>query len=114
MARPNKTEKRDQQLNLKLTIRELAWLRARAASVGMRPVDFGRAQLLSDRPVQMSPRNAAPHLDPLFIAQMSRIGNNLNQISRNFHRFQLLEPSDLQPILQAIREIIRKASENGA
>lgn len=114
MARPNKTERRDQQLNLKLTVRELAWLRARAASVGMRPVDFGRAQLLSDRPIKLPSRISAPPLDPLFIAQMSRIGNNLNQISRNFHRLQVPEPSELRSLLEAIREIIRKASTDGA
>jgi len=114
MARPSKSEKRDRQINLKLTVREMAWLRARAASLGMRPVDFGRAQLLSDRPIKMIARSGGPHLDPLFIAQMSRIGNNLNQIARNFHRFQVPPPADLQPVLQAIREIIRKASVDGA
>lgn len=79
----------------------------------MRPVDFGRAQLFADRPVRMQRYSAHPHLDPLFVAQISRIGNNLNQLTHSFHKGAIPVPSDLESLLQAIRAIIRKGSPDG-
>jgi Bacterial mobilisation protein (MobC) len=114
VARPSKLEKRDRQLNLKLTARELEWVLKRAMASGMRPVDFGRAQLLADRVVR-AVRGAAPaHLDPLFLAQLSRIGNNLNQLTRRLNEFHVPAPETLSSVLQEIRDIIRRASADGA
>lgn len=113
MSRPTKSEKRDRQLNLKLTGREFDWVRTRAGASGMQPVDFGRAQLLAERPVRARHRAAPGHLDPLFLAHLSRIGNNLNQIARRLNEFKIVPPSALEPLLEAIREIIRKASADG-
>jgi hypothetical protein len=112
MGRPTKKEKRDQQLNIKLTLREIAWVRARAGAVRMRPIDYGRAQLLAERPLPRAASNTAPHLDTLFLLQLSRIGNNLNQIARKFNQTGVCPPA-LETLLGDIRELIRKGSGNG-
>jgi hypothetical protein len=114
MGRPTKSEKRDRQLNLKLTARELDWVRARAAKAGMRAVDFARAQLFVERRLRASRRPQVAHLDPLFIAQVSRIGNNLNQMTRSFHRGQISAPAELGPLLQAIRDVVNKGAGDGS
>lgn len=111
MARPKKHEKRDKQLNLKFTPREFVWLRRKAEGLGMKPGEYGRMQVLAERPVS-SGRQAVPHLDPLFLAALSRIGNNLNQIARRLNQLQIEPPSTLEPLLQAIREMIGKASSD--
>jgi hypothetical protein len=113
MARPTKSERRDQQLNLKLTARELAWLRAQSARSGMSLVDHSRAQLLVDRPLRAARLPGANQLDPLFIAQVSRIGNNLNQIARRMNRSDIPPPPELLPLLDTIRDIIRTGAGRG-
>jgi Bacterial mobilisation protein (MobC) len=113
MGRPTKKVKRDQQFNIKLTLREIAWVRARAEAARMRPVDYGRGQLLADRPLPRTASNAVPHLDTLFLLQLSRIGNNLNQIARKFHETGVCPPSSLESLLSDIRELIRKGAGNG-
>jgi hypothetical protein len=111
MGRPTKKEKRDQQLNIKLTLREIASVRAGASKAGMRAVDYGRAKLFADRPFQAA--RAAAHLDTLFLVQLSRIGNNLNQMARKFNQTGVSPPPALEDLLSAIRELIRKGSGNG-
>lgn len=113
MSRPRKSTKRNRQLNLKLTEREFAWVLQQAVAVRMTPVDFGRAQLFATRKLRKLPESAA-HLDPLFMAQMGRIGNNLNQIARRLHQFHTPAPADLEDVLASVREIIRKGSPDGA
>jgi hypothetical protein len=113
MARPTKSERRDRQLNLKLTLRELAWLRARAARSSMSLVDYGRAQLLADRPLRSRPLPGTNRLDPLFVAQVSRIGNNLNQIARRMNGLDIPPPPELVPLLDTIRDLIRAGARRG-
>jgi hypothetical protein len=54
------------------------------------------------------------HLAPLFLAHLSRIGNNLNQIARRLHQLDLAAPAALEAVLEEIRALIRKASSDGA
>ena len=76
-------------------------------------MDFGRAMLLADRPLPARPKGAATHLDPLFLAALSRIGNNLNQIARRLHEFDVTAPADLESVLATIREMFGKAGKHG-
>jgi Mobilization protein NikA len=110
MGRPTKREKRDQQFNIKLTLREIASVRTRASAAGMPPVNYGRARLLADRSPERAASNAAAHLDTLFLVQLSRIGNNLNQIARKFNQTGVQPPATLEATLRDIRELIRKGS----
>jgi hypothetical protein len=76
----------------------------------MRPVDYGRARLLGQRGGEAAASGApAPHLDPLFLVELSRLGNNLNQIARWMNRFRQPAPPSLEPLLQEIRRLIAKA-----
>lgn len=112
MSRPRTAEPRIEQLNLSLTARELESVRARAAALGMRPVHFGRAVLLeaSATPHAHSHREQAPqsNLDRLIYGQLARIGNNLNQMMRQMHRFRDPLPRDLEPLLADIRKMIAR------
>jgi hypothetical protein len=114
MGRPSKSEKRDQQLNLKFTLRELAWIRARAETTGLRPVDYARRELLADRPARKDAPEASDHLDTLFLLQLSRLGNNLNQIARKLHQFGGPLPSGLESLLADIRKTIARGTRDGA
>lgn len=114
MARPPKREKRDRQLNLKLTEREHAWVCRRAEAVRMRLSEYARLQLLLDRPQRSNPEASTPHLAPLFLAHLSRIGNNLNQIARRLHQLDFAAPSALEAALEEVRAFIKKASGHGA
>jgi hypothetical protein len=111
MARPTKHEKRDRQLNLKLTGREFDYVAARARRRAQRPVDYARTQLLADRPVRTHASHG--HLDPLFLLQLSRLGNNLNQIARRLNGLSMPAPEALGPLLKDIRELIRKGAADG-
>jgi hypothetical protein len=108
MARPRKHEVRDRQFNVGLTAHELELLRQRAAAVGMRPVDFGRARLLGEEAVIAAKRVFRPHLDPLLLCELSRLGNNLNQIARSLNTRPGPAPPSLEPLLQEIRAMIAR------
>jgi hypothetical protein len=111
MARPTKHEKRERQLNLKLTRREFDFVCARAARRSLRPVDYAREQLLAERPVRTHAQHG--HLDPLFLLQLSRLGNNLNQIARRLNVMRMAEPEGFGPLLEEIRGLIRKGVADG-
>lgn len=77
----------------------------------MRPTDYARAKLFSDWQVangEAARRPAAPlsHLDPLFMAALSRLGNNLNQITRRLNTFSMPPPPSLEPLLHEIRSLV--------
>lgn len=106
MARSRKNLKRDRQFNVGLTQREHELLLARAAASGMRPVDYCRGRLFGSEPVRARFAPSAPHLDPLFIAQLSRLGNNLNQLARQLNTQPQQAPPELRPLLERIRQLI--------
>ena len=110
MPRPSKTERREMQINVKLTPREFDWAKKRAVVFGLKLGEFARGQVLAERPVRT--RSGAPgeQLAPLLIAHVSRLGNNLNQIARRFNQLGLAAPPDLGEVLDEIRAVIRKVS----
>jgi hypothetical protein len=105
MARPTKSKPRDRQLNLSLTASEFERIRARAEAIGMRTVHFGRLILLEEN---RSPQkhSAENNTSKLLYIQLVRIGNNLNQLVRHLHRHGNSMPSDLEPLLHDIRQLI--------
>jgi hypothetical protein len=108
MARPIKSEPRDRQLNFSLTESEFEGIRKRAASVGMRPVHFGRDLLLgSDRKIP-SAREPESNMGKLIHGQLVRLGNNLNQMVRRLHETGDPLPADLEHLLRDIRQIIAR------
>ena len=108
MARPKKSEPRDQQFNLSLTRAELEGIKRRAEALGMRPVHFGRAVLLN---LESGPAPASRAEDNnlrLVYAQLIRLGNNLNQMVRHLHRTGDPLPPDVEPLLHEIRQIVAR------
>lgn len=107
MARPKKYEVRDQQLNLKLTLREMTFVRAAAEVARMEVVDFGRARVLQDGP--MRPSAEAEDVRALLRAQLARLGNNLNQIARLMHANGSIPPNELLALLRDIRAVFERS-----
>ena len=112
MGRPSKHDKRDHQLNVKLTVREFAWVAKEATAIGMKPGEYGRAKVLADRPVAVPVESMGPRHDPLFLAHLARIGNNLNQIARKLHAFNVPAPEEIMPLLRLAREALQQASSD--
>jgi hypothetical protein len=110
VVRPSTRIRRDRQFNVSLTSREFELLHARAAACRLRPVDYGRARLFD---VSGNPSEAAPsaaHLDPLFYAQLSRLGNLVNQIARRLNTYGGPAPASLEPLLRDIRALINRGT----
>jgi hypothetical protein len=114
MARPKQKLKRDRQFNVAVTAHELEMLHARAAARGMRPVDYGRARLFAERRTTEVHAAGAPHLDPLFLTHLSRLGNNLNQIARRLNTVGQPAPPTLEPLLREIRALLSRRAWGGS
>ena len=112
MGRPRKSEPRSQQLNLSLTEGELENIRRRAQAVGMRPVQFGRAVLLAQGGKVTATREPQSNFDQFIYGQLVRIGNNLNQMVRHLNRTGDPLPADLEPLLNDIRQIMRRCRDD--
>jgi hypothetical protein len=112
MARPKLSEPKCRQLNLSLTDGELASIARRADAVGMRRAHFARLLLL-DEQKRLIPRVApTSNFDRLIYAQLSRLGNLLNQIVRHLHQTGDPLPRDLELLLKDIRQIIARGARN--
>lgn len=108
MARPRVSEPRDQQFNLSLTRTELESIKKRADALGMRPVHFGRALVLDRERRVVTQDEAGSAIQRLLYGQLVRLGNNLNQMVRHLHQTGDPLPSDLEPLLKDIRQIIAR------
>jgi hypothetical protein len=108
MARPKKSEPRDKRLNLSLTANELEHIKRRAGALGMRPVHFGRTMLLSRNSEPAVKSGTNDNVQRLVYAQLVRLGNNLNQMVRHLYQTGEPLPSDLEPLLKDIRQIIER------
>lgn len=107
MARPRKTEPRDRQLNLHLTQEEITAVRARASSAGMRLADYGRARVLAEEGRDAPASEGRGRVGMLFVLELKRIGNNLNQVARRLNGAPLpMLPPSLEPLLRDIRALI--------
>ena len=106
MVRPKQQIRRDRQFNVSLTSREFELLFARAAACCMRPVDYARARLFGM--TEPLAAQSAAHLDPLLLAQLSRLGNNLNQVARHLNTVGGPAPPTLEPLLRNILALINR------
>lgn len=107
MARPKKAIRRDQQLNVSLTVPELATLYTRAQRAGMTLIAFARWRLLGSS-ASDTPAGTAPEANQLLLADLKRVGNNLNQLVRLFHREKHEPPSGLDALLDELRRLINR------
>lgn len=108
MGRPKLTLKRDQQLNLRFTPPEYEEVKTRAETYGLRPIDYGRAVLLNERREFEATRPVGT-IERLWLAQVRRLGNNLNQMMRHLHMTKEPAPPTLALLLDEIRELLRRS-----
>jgi hypothetical protein len=108
MGRPRKFEPRSRQLNLRFTASELEIISNRAHALGMRPVHFGRVALLRQSGASQGKTEPVNNVSRLVHAQLSRLGNNLNQMVRHLHQTGDPLPADLEPLLKDIRQIVAR------
>jgi hypothetical protein len=114
MGRPRKApeEKRDNQLNPRLTTAERAEIEQHAAILGISPSDFMRSRSLSYRlPVALALQR---HIAALAVALL-RIGVNLNQIAYRMNKGGRAPPELLALIarIEAILDDIYGPGDNG-
>jgi hypothetical protein len=74
----------------------------------MRPVHFGRAMMLGQDKAALRGDPVSHNVDRLIYSQLSRLGNNLNQLVRHLHKTGDPLPPDLEPLLADIRQIIAR------
>jgi len=86
MPRPRKSdlERRSAQVNIRLTVNELARLDQSAAEAGLRTSAFVREAALRGRVIAQI-RNVRHPADLRLLAALTRIGVNLNQLTRHTH-----------------------------
>lgn len=114
MARPTKNdhEKRNAQLPaVRVTEAELVHLQSLAAAAGLTQSDFIRQRALSGR-VTPSRRRNASSAQTSFIAELNRIGVNLNQIARQLNRGRTHDPHHLDHVLHALTQALEKATRS--
>lgn len=108
MARPTKTpeDRRDDQLNIRLSDRERMRLEHRAAALGLTLAEFMRGRGLGYR---LSRRAAERQADALALATLNRLGVNLNQITHHANAGWLTPGTDaaLQTVLGEIQAAMR-------
>lgn len=107
MPRPKSDNPRTAQLNLHFTTLEIAAIKKRAEALGMRPVAFGRSLLLSGGKIATQNTGAVTAARILAV-ELSRLGNNLNQMVRHLHTTGDPLPADLEPLLADIRALLAR------
>jgi hypothetical protein len=108
VGRPRSENKRDQQLNLSLTLDEYVELYWKARRSGMRMVDYGRWRLLGGVNQPALPERAARKGDLLVFTELKRLGNNLNQLVRICHSTRSPPPASLESLLERIRSVVNR------
>ena len=102
------TPRRRHQIIFRLNDIEYEPLRVRAEQCGLTPNEFVRALArTSDGRVNFQ---VASQFDPLYIAQIKRIGNNLNQLVHNAHIFGRVSPR-LEMLYNDINDIVIHAAK---
>lgn len=111
MARPRKSpeDRRALRVAFRLSAPDAEALAARAQAAGMPIGVFAREMALSGR-VSVS-RAEGPAFETL--DQLRRIGVNLNQLTRAYHRRGVLPPDHLRGLCERIEALIVDAQEGG-
>ena len=111
MARPRlpDADRRDDRLpNLRVTAAERVQVEERAAAAGLPLVEFCRRAIFRKRVVPPMPK-----ADAATLAELNRIGVNLNQIARHANRGEKLPP-ELSGTLASLRNVIERIASDGS
>lgn len=107
MPRPQKqpAEKRDMRVAFRLSAADAAALGSKAKDAGLSLSAYARQMALKGRVAVV--RREAP--DFAAIDQLRRIGVNLNQLTRAYHRRDADEPDYLRELCRQIEQVLDRA-----
>jgi len=105
MVRPKSAIHRNRQLNVALTATEFERVREAAQLLGMTLVAYARARLLDESMGTVAPMAA---MDRLALNQLKRIGNNLNQMTRQLNTLGVASLNEIDLTLRDVRELLRR------
>lgn len=102
MARPKKerTERRDEQVNIRFTAAEAAFLDQQARAAGLSVSDYARRRILGHRV-----NAAVPAISAELVRELNAAGSNLNQITRYLHAGRPLS-ADAERIFGKLERVI--------
>ncbi|MFC3170465.1 MobC family plasmid mobilization relaxosome protein [Paracoccus fontiphilus] len=109
-GRPRKApgERLADGLRVRMTAAERASIEARAAAAGLSPSEFARRAIAGAK--IMAPANDRAAIPPMLIAELGRIGNNLNQIAHAAHLGRDL-PGMAEVALAEVRALVAAITE---
>jgi len=106
--RADATEKRSEHINVYVTTAERAELERRAQLAGMRDLGlYVRHAVVAQRP----PRSTVPEVNRELLAEMRRIGVNINQIARDTNATRslgILRAAELERHYRALRDLLEQ------
>lgn len=108
MSRPRKAHAaaKSRRIHFRLTQEAYALLEAEAHTAGLSVHQLARIRSCSKtRKVIVK---STTRLDPAYIAELKRIGHNLNQLVKNAHIFKRVSPQ-VEPLCELIEQLILKA-----
>lgn len=111
MARPPlpSAERKDDRLpNLRVTAAERANVERKAEAAGLSLVEYCRRSIFRSK---FAPR--LPTADQALLAELNRVGVNLNQIAHKVNSGRSLPP-DFPDVLAEVREAVRKVLAHGS
>lgn len=110
-GRPEKSESeaKSERVAFRLTIDERLAIEAKAVAVGATVSEYARAAALTARAPRPQNEQAG---NPAMLAELNRVGVNLNQIARSLNRGGAV-PSDLSEVLDQVRSLVEKIARGG-
>lgn len=100
---------RDTHLKIRITLQEKLALQALAKSHGVTLADYVRRCIGPTKPVNREPKKAGEfrRADPMLLANIGRVGSNLNQIARWANTFKsAAEASAVITALIAVEQVL--------
>ncbi|MDF0718092.1 plasmid mobilization relaxosome protein MobC [Muricauda sp. 334s03] len=109
MARPKKDIEslKAIRVNVRMTVNEYLIVSGNAATLGMGIPDYIRKKVIG-RPL---PRTKVTPEDRRLFVELSRIGNNINQLSKNSH-LRMHAPKNLSLQLSELRNLLGELKSN--
>ena len=104
MARPRKDTPLTQTYNLRMDVATLEGLRAKAADAGQ-PMSAYLREQIAGIPASRR-RRKRTSADPALVAQVARVGNNLNQIAKVINRQEWSGGSQVE-LLSHLMRLVR-------
>lgn len=101
------TDKKTCRFPLLLSPAERAALQAQADAVGVNPSAYIRMLLRAEKPTAAGDQKLAREA----LADMGRMGGNLNQIAKQLNEGQVLQPERVNPVLRGTQNAVLEATE---